>query len=457
VAAVEVRDAIHGLISLEPMEWAVVDTPAFQRLRGVQQLALTNLVYPGARHSRFEHCVGASHVAGRLAQHVKEKSGSDLDIARIRLAALVHDIGHGPFSHVSEEVFEKLSGETHVHEKISAAILRHDEAVRTAMGKANANWIAELLTGTGHGERRSVARDIVAGPADIDKLDYLLRDSHYCGVNYGSYDLAKLIESSRALDDATTGDTYLAFHEDGIYALEEMLLARFHMHRQVYGHKTRVGVDRMLVRSMLLGVSEGRLPKDVFCPPVDLDHGFVQNYLGFDDATVTKTLCVAPESSASGKVMRALVERRLCKRLLRIDLEQARARFPGRLSGFVLNPEYDGLQTAVAEAEEHIASVAGVDPCWAILHWDNPSSQLALRFSIRPGAKEIYLVDDQGGDSMFYDRSEIFTRDEQAATPSVMLYLRTKEDKPLTQKAMRQVHRTTLSELEKIGSAAAIV
>ena len=122
-------------------------------------------------------------------------------------------------------------------------------------------WIAELLTGTGHGARRSVERDIVAGPADIDKLDYLLRDSRFCGVEYGRYDLDKVIESARVLSDPP--GTALAFHEDGTYALEEMLLARYHMHRQVYGHRTRVATDRMLVRAKTLGVQSGMLPADV--------------------------------------------------------------------------------------------------------------------------------------------------------------------------------------------------
>jgi uncharacterized protein len=457
MATVEVRDAIHGLIPFKPQEWAVVNTAAFQRLRGVQQLALTHLVYPGARHSRFEHCMGASHVAGRLAERVRDASDPSLNVGRIRLAALVHDIGHGPFSHVSEEVFERLSGEEHVHEKISAAIVRHDRAVRGALGTDTATWIADLLGGTGHGERRTVARDIVAGPADIDKLDYLLRDSHYCGVSYGRYDLDKIVETSRALLDDTTGDTYLAYHEDGIYALEEMLLARLHMHRQVYGHKTRVGIDRMLVRSMLLGVEEGLLPKDIFCPPTRPNSAFVRDYLRFDDAHVTKTLCAAPETSAAGNVMRALVQRRLCKRVFQFEAPETREIFPGTLAGFVLKPDDKAMSETLADAETSIASAAGVEPYWATLYWDNRGDPLALRPSVRPEAKEIYLVDDTGQDSLFHDRSEVFGRQERATEPTVSLFLRTKADRPLSKAAMKRVRKTTLRELERIGRASARV
>lgn len=179
----EVRDAVHGLISLTPDEWRVVDSRPFQRLRGVQQLAMTHLVYPGARHSRFEHCVGACYVAGRLADRLAAIAPSKMTndrVAMVRAAALTHDIGHGPFSHVSEFVFEQLTGGEHIHEKISAAILRTDEQVRAALGTERSEWAANLLAGEGHGAKRSVERDIVAGPADIDKLDYLLRDSHFC-------------------------------------------------------------------------------------------------------------------------------------------------------------------------------------------------------------------------------------------------------------------------------------
>lgn len=457
MGTVEVRDPVHGLIQLQPQEWAVINTPAFQRLRGVQQLALTHLVYPGSRHSRFEHCMGAGHVAGRLAYRVQTMADQTLNVSGIRLAALVHDIGHGPFSHVSEEVFERLAGGNHVHERISAAIVQFDPDVRAALGSETATWISELLSASGHGERRSVARDIVAGPADIDKLDYLLRDSLYCGVNYGRYDLAKIIESARIISDAATGDTYLAYHEDAVYALEEMLLARYHMHRQVYGHKTRVGVDRMLVRSMLLGVEEGLLPREVFSPAMKLNRAFVRHYLQFDDAQVTKTLCAAPASSPAGNLMRALVERRLCKRVLQLDAAEARLRFPGTLAGFLLTPDPKALSDKLQGVEEAIASAAGVEPHWAILHWQSRGSPLGLQYSFRPAAQEIYLVDDEGTVSLFHDRSEVFGRNEKVADPSVSLYLRTRADKPLSAAAMKRVRKATLKGLETIGRASASV
>ena len=312
MASREVRDAVHGLVVLTKREWKVVDSPAFQRLRGIQQLAATHLVYPGARHSRFEHCVGACHLAGRLAERL-ELGPRERD--RVRAAALVHDVGHGPFSHVSEFVFEELTGEEHIHEKISAAVVRHHEPIRSALD-ADSDWIAELLSGTGHGAKRSAARDIIAGPADIDKLDYLLRDSHYCGVEYGRYDIDKVIEAARLV--RKSDGPYLAYHRDGVFAIEGMLLARYHMHRQVYGHKTRLATDKMLMRAMLLGVEEGLLPRHMFAP-TNLDADFVEDYR-WDDYKTLATLSSAQDSRA-GEMARALTGRQLMKRVVKLGIE----------------------------------------------------------------------------------------------------------------------------------------
>lgn len=324
----EVRDPVHGLMNLLPVEWQVVDSAPFQRLRGVQQLAYTHLVYPGARHSRFEHCLGAAHIAGRTALSVNEKTDDPvIDVERVRLAALLHDIGHGPFSHVSEMVFEKHTGRAKIHESISAAIVNHHPEIQQAVDPEVRVWISELLSGTGHGAKRSAERDLVAGPADIDKLDYLLRDSHYCGVNYGRFDIDKLIESARFQDDVA--GSKLAYHTDGIYALEEMLLARYHMHRQVYGHRTRVATDLMLIRSMELGIEEDVLPKDIFIPPEEIDAEYVREYIEWDDHAVVRRLLQGPDNSHASEVMKALVRRKLLKRVLRVsyaDLEDSFSR-----------------------------------------------------------------------------------------------------------------------------------
>lgn len=447
MATVEVRDAVHGLIPFSDQVWGVVDTPAYQRLRGVQQLAFTHLVYPGARHSRFEHCLGAAHIAGSLAARAQ---ASDTERQRIQLAALVHDIGHGPFSHVSEEVFEQLTGRRAIHESISAAIIQYDPFVRQALGDETATWIAELLTYTGHARHRGFARDVVSGPADIDKLDYLLRDSHYCGVNYGRYDLPKVIEAARRFDDPLANETYLAFHEDAVFALEEMLLARYHMHRQVYGHKTRVGIDQMLVRAMLLGIEEDLLPRSVFAPPESPNEDFVRDYLRFDDAEVIKTLCRS--NGRAGDVMQALMERRLCKQVIPLNDEVVLARLGRIVGGAALKPEEQALESLLPEAEARIAAVAGVDPVWVILHWDERRSPLTSQYSPRTQSSDIFLVNDKGDTTLFHDRSEVFQRGDVGAKPSVSLYLRPQDDLGLEERVDR-LRNAVFEELDRIGRA----
>lgn len=424
----KVRDAVHGLIDLAEHEWKVVDSPAFQRLRGVQQLPLTHLVYPGARHSRFEHCVGACHLAGRMADRLGLEPG---ERRRVRAAALVHDVGHGPFSQVGEFIFEELTGQTHVHEKVSAAIVRFHAPIRSVLD-ADAEWIAELLTGTGHGATRSVARDIISGPADIDKMDYLLRDSYFCGVDYGRFAIDTLIEAARLVRDSD-GD-YLAYDRDGIFAVESLLLARYHMHRQVYGHKTRLGIDKMLIRAVVLGVHEGLLPRRVFAPE-DLDAAFVEEYIEWDDHRTLATLAAATDSRA-GEMSRALLKRRLMKLVVRIEGEDLAVAPPGRRPAETTKKE----QTA---AEEVIAEAAGVDPMWVAVHWDDP--HLAV--------KEVPIIDGHLGTvRKLTEHSALFRSGGPRPQPSVSVYILPPDGtSTFSTDARTAIRRAALEALHQVG------
>jgi HD superfamily phosphohydrolase len=408
MTSAEVRDSVHGLIELTKQEWKVVDSPAFQRLRGIQQLAFTHLVYPGARHSRFEHCVGACHLAGRMADRLGLEAG---ERQRVRTAALVHDVGHGPFSQVGEFVFEELTGQEHVHERISAAVVRYHEPIQSALG-ADSEWIAELLTGTGHGARPSVARDIISGPVDIDKMDYLLRDSLYCGVEYGRYDIEKLIEAARIVREPD--GRYLAYHRNGVFAIEGLLLARYHMHRQVYGHKTRLATDKMLIRAIIFGVQEGLLPRRVFAPE-DLDANFVEEYLGWDDYRTMSTLSAAQDSRA-GEMARALIRRRLMKRVVKLEVDDLVGKQCDQvLAGKAISPHPQVMRNEQAAAEKLVAGAAGVDPMWVVLHWEG---------SQNPG-KEVQITDDHAGPiEKFTELSDIFGAYRGLRSrPSVSVYI----------------------------------
>jgi uncharacterized protein len=426
----------------------VIDTEPFQRLRDVQQLALTHLVYPGARHSRYEHCMGACHVSGDLANAL------GIGVDRVRLAALVHDIGHGPFSHVSEAVFEAFTGREHIHERISSAIIEQHPDVNAAIGD-DAPWVADLLRGTGHAKVRSVERDIVAGPADIDKLDYLLRDSHFCGVEYGRFDIDKLVESARVAPLRFGTATGLGFHRNGIFALEGMLLARYHMHRQVYGHRTRIATDLMLIRAMMLGVEEGVLPRNVFCPPEEMDSEFVGQYLMWDDKTVTRTLHEA-DGATSSDIMRALGRRRLLKRVFRFSGEDLQTRFGKDGAGYILIPEGDVLRLQQPAAESMIAEAAEVAPHWVHLYWEHLQNPITKSSSFRVQDKDVLIVPSDGSDPVpFHEASEVFSDTEKPARRSICLYIRPPGDQPFDAPILQRIEAACYEALNMIGAASA--
>lgn len=418
----EVRDPIHNLIRIRPDEWEVINSRPFQRLRGIQQLAMTHLVYPGARHSRFEHCIGAAHVAGRLATSIG-LDPEDLRTRRVRMAALAHDLGHGPFSHVSEELFEKRTDWKAGHETVSAAIVRHDPQVRAAMGDETADWVADLLSRKGHGAKRSFERDVVAGPADADKMDYLLRDSYYCGVKYGEYDLDKVVETAREVTPTLGSEVFLGFDHQGVFSLEEMLLARYHMHRQVYGHKTRVATDRMLVRAMELALADGTLPANVFTPPPEPDAAFVEAYMGMDDSAVVETLLSKPETHA-GEVMRALMDRRLFKRVLEYDFAELEEMFGEPDAGYIAKPtDKKVLRDYLSEAEAIVADAIGVEPHWVSLYWKEFASPISKPFSFNVAGQGILITENPAEPAREFNQvSQVFQQGELPAQLRIALY-----------------------------------
>jgi hypothetical protein len=221
----EIRDVIHGLIERSSLEVKIINTPVFQRLRRIRQLALAHLVYPGAHHTRFEHCLGTMHVTGRIAEKLQEEGNlSDADVTNIRLAALLHDVGHGPFSHVSEYLLEKYwdsenidlgQEKEKIHEIVTREIIMKDADLKSLIPNEQREKVVALLN---KADMKDFSHDIVSGPLDADKLDYLLRDNYHTGVKYGLYDLDKIIESLRVIRFGPD-ESYLGINEEGIYAL----------------------------------------------------------------------------------------------------------------------------------------------------------------------------------------------------------------------------------------------
>ncbi len=277
-----IRDPVHGFIRADPFETALVNSRPVQRLRFIRQLGLTNMVYPGAEHSRFSHALGAMELAGRVYDALAAKSDGRLpsepdclERRLVRAAALLHDIGHAPFSHSAEELFEQGID----HEEMTRRLLLGNPEIGEIFASrgrgVETSDIVGVLAGGGEGVQRLLAQ-VISSEIDVDKMDYLLRDSLYCGVRYGNYDAERLLDTMLPIEDQETGDWRIGVDEGGVHALEALVLARYYMFTQVYFNVTGKALELHLSRWL---EEEGwRWPSDP------------EEFLAFDDITVTSRM-----------------------------------------------------------------------------------------------------------------------------------------------------------------------
>jgi hypothetical protein len=214
----EIRDPVHGYVKLEGIALQLADTPQMQRLRWIKQLGLASLVYPGANHTRFEHSLGAYHLAGLLADHLGLEEEDRMTVC---VAALLHDVGHGPLSHATEAALTPYLRKE--HESI-IDLLKKGELSRILEGYGlQASDIQAAINGAGLGQ-------IVSGEIDVDRMDYLIRDAHYTGVAYG------VIDRLRLLQKMTLHGEKLVVEAGGVQAATSLLISRLLMHPSVYYH-----------------------------------------------------------------------------------------------------------------------------------------------------------------------------------------------------------------------------
>ncbi len=246
-----IRCPIHGFIRFSENERRIIDHWIFRCLRHIRQLALTELLYPGATHTRFEHSLGVMELATRAFDHLAASRGNLLEghlnkvaelaenplaIARqlVRLAALLHDIGHSCFSHAAETVIHQGSG----HESFTFKLVEEKERLGGDLDEAyfsgfSGLWGKVLRGGAVMPPQLKVLKDLVSGEMDADRSDYLLRDSHHCGVEYGRFDHRRMVQCLD-LHEAEGGTLEIALHRDGIHTFEALILARYQMNTQVY-------------------------------------------------------------------------------------------------------------------------------------------------------------------------------------------------------------------------------
>lgn len=235
-----VKDPIHGYIEIKGPELEIIDTLPLQRLRRIKQLPGSEYVYPGAMNTRFEHSLGVMHLAGLMGERISEQTGDDEVISLLRLSGLLHDIGHGPFSHSFEPILESSLGMT--HEEMSAYLIEGTE-VSDILNKwgVNTKDVIELIRGIHR--RKSLSR-IINSSVDADKMDYTVRDSYHTGAGY-SVDIHRIAQNSMEV----SGD--LVINVRALEAVESLLMARLLSFRTVYYHKTSRAVQLMLEMAML--------------------------------------------------------------------------------------------------------------------------------------------------------------------------------------------------------------
>lgn len=344
----EVRCPVHGFIGMTQLEREIVDHPAFQRLRRVKQLAWTDYVYPGTSHTRFEHSLGVMHLASRLYEAVVAMSGgilkevfgyTDAGLARdwqiVRLAALLHDVGHAPFSHAAEHLlpmkaqedyslFQAMAkpSERYTHEDYSVSVIElvlkdliQEHPCNRRNYKITTDEIIALISKRTPGGVSLFWKDIISGQLDADRMDYLLRDSLHAGVSYGRFDLDRIVSSICAVrrPQEESAEPKIAIMKGGIYAAEALIVARYWMHKQVYFHKTRLACDHHLQQALgeiladVMGCSEA-----VYFPRPD-SRKELDKFLEWDDYRVMGLLAAGKGGEHGQRLMTRNHYRLICE------------------------------------------------------------------------------------------------------------------------------------------------
>lgn len=292
------RDPIHGYIEVSPCALDIVNSPFFQRLRRIKQLSFTNLVYHGAEHTRFGHSLGVYHLAKKLSDTLLKDEEKQIK-EEFCLAALLHDVGHHPYSHSFESVLKtNFPGLEYGHENFTK------EIINSLMGDYIEHWglnkihVIQLIDGSfTEIPYLSYLNDLISSELDLDRLDYLIRDSYYCGVPYGQIDLDRLLLSLKPVD----GEIIIS--EKGRQSIEMYILSRFYMYTQVYLHHTARAFDLMLKRIFSKDImKELNYPKST--------KNDIIRIIDFDDIWLYKQIKIISEN----KNQRSIIAKKLLNR-----------------------------------------------------------------------------------------------------------------------------------------------
>ena len=360
------RDPVWNNIRVDELTLTLVDTEVFQRLRYVRQLGWTYLVYPGATHSRFEHALGTHHLSRRtlalLCEAEDSTSIGEVDQAIVRSAALLHDVGHYPFSHALEEI-----GALH-HEDVARPLITEGSVasiLSAQLGKDAPLKVFDLI----RGRSESPLQGLISGSLDLDKIEYLKRDAFMCGVPYGEIDVDRLTNSFVLVDDPETGRRSLGVQEKALSALESLLFAKYQLYRNVYWHHAVRSATAMYKRLV-----EDAVKADV----VD-----VQSLARHTDEGLMHRL----ESDKPTPLLGALKERRLYKRAA----EWPAAELDDDMVEWIATD-----RKRVAQAENSLAKEFGLAPGELLLDYPVKTQMLGLDIPVLRRSGKVERLTGEG-------------------------------------------------------------
>ncbi len=380
----EIRDPVHGYISVTAVERDLIDTRAVQRLRRLKQLSGAYFTYPGAEHSRFLHSIGVMHISGKIASRFKGYGYlTDDDCQKIRIAGLLHDIGHGPFSHMFEEVLDKYRGMT--HEDVGEWLIRQGELkdVLTEYGYSPVE-LSRLSVGKLETKEKAFLNQIIASQFDADVMDYLVRDSYFAGVQYGNIDVERLTNSLDLVEGS------LAMDIEALYALEAFVIARYEMFKAVYFHRTVRAAEVMIIRAMdyankALGFTAFQSPED---------------FLRLDDQSVVHSLISIEDTSEKElKIAKEFAEMYYTRRLFKA-VHQSLYHRKDDLFANIMNRSDVRLKLSTEIGEK-----AGVDPDYIIIDVPTVASVPYYPLQKRPSDLPVFRLLPNGKKEL-HDLSE---------------------------------------------------
>ena len=359
-----IRDPLWDNIRIDRAALAALDTPVVQRLRYVRQVGHSFLVYPGATHTRFEHALGAYHLTRRAIAALEElgelPAGMEQDCLAVRMAALLHDIGHYPFSHALEEAGFPS------HEDLGVRKLNEGElgeCLNRIGGKEFPRLVGALIAGTSS----SPLQGLISGTIDLDKVDYLSRDARMCGVPYGTVDVDRLLSSLTLVE--MEGRYQIGIQEKGVSALESLLFAKYQMYRNVYWHHAVRSATCMFKRAVREAVRRGSVTVEIIAQSTD--DGLME-------------LLVERDRNQLASCIRA---RRLHKRA--VDLPASEV--PGDVQPWVTS-DPDLLE----QVEDAIANQSGLPSGSVLIDFPARSAMLGVNLPLRTRSGSVERLTDAG-------------------------------------------------------------